>query len=396
MATAPYTLEDPLDTDLFEVFSDVPDSDRVWWRAARQFVTDEVLPTINEAWESARYPVEWLPRLGALDLLRDGVATPTQPAASPLAVGLMEMELARGDGSLSTIVGVQGGLAMRSIQMHGSDEQRATYLPRMAAGELFGAFALTEPEHGSDSVSLETTARRDGDSYVLSGRKKWIGNGASGGISVVWARMEDGQVGGFIVPQETPGYQATVITGKVSLRAIHQAEITLADVRIPASLRLPGATSFKDTAAVLQATRLGVAWAALGHAIAGFDAALAYAKQRVQFGKPLGGFQLVQARLADMAASVSHMQLMLRRAADLDGAGRLTGTQASLCKLECTRLARALLSDTRDLLGGNGILLENHVIRHLADMEAVHTYEGTASVQQLLIGRALTGFSAFT
>src|SRR6478672_9454498 len=258
-----------------------------------------------------------------------------------------------------------------------------------------GAFALTEPGHGSDSVALETTAVRRGDSWVINGDKKWIGNGSVGDVTVVWARTEEGAVRGFLVEQDTPGYRGETIRGKASLRAIHQAHITLTDVRVPRDAVLPASESFKSASTVLLATRLGVAWAALGHATAMFEASLTYARHRVQFGRTLASFQLVQERLTRMLATLTTMQLTCRHLAALDQAGTLTPTQAALAKYNNTRGAREMASMARDLLGGNGILLENHVIRHMADIESLHTYEGTESIQALLIGRDLTGISAF-
>ncbi|WP_420120245.1 acyl-CoA dehydrogenase family protein [Nakamurella sp.] len=383
-----------LDTDYYAVFADVPEADRQFWTRARTFA-DETLDEVNEAWDAGEYPVHLARRLGRLDLLTDGVAGPGLTPMSPLAAGLVNMEISRGDGSMGTVIAVQGGLALRSIALFGSDEQKATWLVPLARGEKLGAFALTEPAHGSDSVALETTAVRDGEHWVLNGEKKWIGNGSVGDVTVVWARTEQGVVRGFLVEQSTPGYRGETIRGKASLRAIHQAHITLSDVRIPLDAVLPGTTGFKSAGTVLLATRLGVAWAALGHATAVFEAALTYARGRVQFGRPLASFQLVQERLTRMLATLTTMQLTCRHLAALDQAGTLTPTQAALAKYTNTRGARELAAIARDLLGGNGILLENHVIRHLADIESLHTYEGTESIQALLIGRDLTGISAF-
>lgn len=340
-------------------------------------------------------------RLGELDLLNDGIDHPALTRFSPLAAGLVNMEISRGDGSLGTVVAVQGGLALRTLALFGSDEQQERWLVPMARAEVLGSFALTEPDHGSDSVSLETTARRDGDEWVLRGAKKWIGNGASGGITFVWARVDDegsehhGNVRCFLVEQDRLGYTGTVITGKVSLRGIHQAHIELDDVRLPLDAVLPGTKTFKDASTVLYSTRSGVAWSALGHATACYEAALSYARERVQFGKPLAKFQMVQERLTHMLEELTAMQLYCRWLADLETAGALRPTQASLAKFHNTRAARRIASIARDVLGGNGILLENGVMQHLADIEAIHTYEGTESVQALLIGRDITGMSAF-
>lgn len=395
-----YEVTDRLGTDYYSVFSDIPDADREVWDRAKAYV-DEVGDRMVAAWDAADYPLEIAVRMGELDLFNDGIEHPSLTRFSPLAAGLVNMEVSRGDGSLGTVIAVQGGLALRTLALFGSPEQQERWLAPLARAEVLGSFALTEPDHGSDSVSLETSARRDGDSWVLRGAKKWIGNGASGGITFVWARVDSpeaqdhGAVRCFLVPQDSPGYTGTVITGKTSLRGIHQAHIVLDDVRLPADAVLPGARTFKDASTVLYSTRSGVAWSALGHATACYEAALSYAQQRVQFGKPLAAFQMVQERLTNMLDDLTSMQLYCRRLADLETAGALRPTQASLAKYHNTRTARRIASTARDLLGGNGILLENRVMMHLADIEAIHTYEGTESVQALLLGRDITGRSAF-
>lgn len=398
--TEKYDVTTPADTDYYEVFADVAGSDREAWRRARTLV-DETGERMLAAWDASEYPVEVVPRMGDLDLMTDGIDHPDLTHLSPLAAGLVNMELSRGDGSLGTILAVQGGLALRTLALFGSDEQKARWLRPLADGTVLGAFALTEPTHGSDSTSLETVATRDGAGWIIRGAKKWIGNGASGGITFVWARVaspgdpDDGAVRCFLVEQDVDGYEASVIEGKVALRAIHQAHIRLHDVRVSADAVLPGAHSFKDTSTVLFATRSGVAWSALGHATACYEAALAYASAREQFGKPLARFQMVQQRLTEMLAQLTSMQLFCRRLADIEAAGQLRPTQASLAKFHNTRTARDIARTARDMLGGNGILLENRVIQHLADIEAIHTYEGTESVQALLIGRDITGVGAF-
>ena len=277
----------------------------------------------------------------------------------PMSAGLINMEIHRGDGSLGTFIAVQAGLAMQSIAKCGSEEQKQRWLPPMARLDKIGAFALTEPEHGSDSVALETSARRDGESYVINGDKKWIGNGTIADVVVVWARdTSDNAVKGFLVEKGTPGYNARSWTGKASLRAVWQAEINFDDMRVPAENRLPGANSFKDCARILTGTRMACAWMALGHAVAGFDVALTYAKRRKQFGKSLGSFQIIQQRLVKMLAEVTAMQLYCMQIAKLDAAGKLHPTLAGLAKMHNTSKARQVLSDARDLLGGNGILLD--------------------------------------
>ena len=391
-----YDVATPLDVDYLNAFGEATDEDRAHWDRARAYGR-EVLERIDGHWDRAEYPLDLVARAGELDLLTDGLEVPGHPVMSPLAAGLVAMEISRADGSMAAAAAVQGGLVLRALVHCASPEQKERYLEPVARGTLPGGFALTEPLHGSDSVSLETSARPDGaGGWVLNGAKKWIGNGAAGGITIVWARdTEDGQVKGFVVEQSTPGYEAEVITGKGALRAIHQAEITLTDVRVGDDARLPDVATFKDAARVLVATRVNVGWSALGHATAMFEAALAYARQREQFGKPLGAHQMVQERLAQMLDEVTAMQTRCVAVARLQAAGRLRDEQASLLKYACTRGARRVAQIARDMLGGNGILLEHRVMRHFADVEALHTYEGTESVQALILGRDLTGMSAF-
>jgi glutaryl-CoA dehydrogenase len=316
------------------------------------------------------------------------------PGMSATAVGLVSMEWARADGSMGTFFGVHSNLAMQSIDMLGSEEQRERFLPSMARLESIGAFALTEPDHGSDAVALETRARRDGGEYVLDGHKRWIGNASIADVIVVWARGEDGEVGGYLVPGGTQGFEATVMTGKTALRSVWQADVVLQGVRVPVENRLPGCRSFADTARLLTKARYTVAWRALGVAVASYEAALAYAGRREQFGQPLTGFQLVQDKLTRMLAEITAMQLMNLRLSQLVEEDRLTAGMASMAKLSCAAKARAIVADARDILGGNGILLENHVARHHADMEAIFTFEGTDSVQALIVGREITGVQA--
>jgi glutaryl-CoA dehydrogenase len=392
---ADYITSTPLDMDYFAVFRDVPAADQAFWARARQFSTS-TLDELTLAWDKAEYPLHLVRQMGDLDLLTDGVEGPGLTTMSPLAAGLVNMEISRGDGSMGTVIAVQGGLALRSIAFYGSDEQKAKWLVPIARAEKIAAFALTEPDHGSDSVGLATTAQRVEGGWLINGEKKWIGNGSVGDVTVVWARDDEDNVRGFIVEQNTPGYNATTMTGKGSLRAIHQALITFDDMLVPADAILPGAKNFRDTGKVLHSTRAGVAWSALGHATAVFEAALSYSTQRVQFGKKLAGFQIVQERLANMLSQLTAMQLYCLQLAHLDSAGILTPTQASLGKYHNTRTARSIAAMARDMLGGNGILLENHVIQHMADIESIHTYEGTESIQALLIARDLTGVSAFS
>ena len=382
-------------TDFLRIAGEFGAEEQEFLDRTRAFVDDEVLPVINDFWERAEFPFDLVRRMGELGLISDGIDYPGVPAMSLASAGLVAMELSRGDGSLATFSGVQAGLAMRSIDRFGSEAQKERWLPPLARVEALGAFALTEPDHGSDSLLLETTAVQEGDEIVLNGKKRWIGNGSIADVTVVWARGEDGQVGGYLVEKDTPGYQAEVITGKASVRAVWQADITMTDVRIPAENKLPGAHSFKDTGKVLAGTRSQCAFSALGHAVAAYDAAVTYASERTQFGKRLVEFQLVQSRLVKMLQEIVGMQLYCLRLAELGGRGELHDTIASLAKLNKTSKARQICLEARALLGGNGILLENHVIRHLVDVEAIHTYEGTETIQTLLVGRDITGVGAF-
>ncbi len=361
----------------------------------RQWVDREVIPIAARYWDRAEFPFELIPKFRELGLTGGPIRGYGCPGLSLVAAGLVSQELARGDSSIATFYGVHSGLAMGSIAILGSQEQRERWLPAMARMEKIGAFALTEPTHGSDSIALETSARRDGNSWVLRGAKKWIGNASFADLIIVWARDESGDVGGFVVEKGSPGYSATVIEGKIAKRAVWQAEITLDDVRVPRENRLARAQAFKDTGKVLTATRYGVAWEAIGHAMAAYEYALAYAKQRKQFGKPLVCFQLVQDKLVRMLGEITAMQLLCLRLSQLLDERKATQGAASLAKLMNCQKARKVVADARDLLGGNGILLDYHVGRHFADMEAVYTYEGTDHMQMLVVGKDICGVSAF-
>jgi glutaryl-CoA dehydrogenase len=385
-----------LSTDYFGLRQQLTQQQLDYLLRTREFVEKDVQPVINGYWERAEFPRPLIAKMAGYGIVGAAIQGYGCPPMDSLSAGLIQMELHRGDGSLGTFLGVQGGLAMHAIAQCGSEDQKQKWLPRLAALDAIGAFALTEPDHGSDSVGLETTARRDGDSWVIDGRKKWIGNGSIADVVVLWARdVEDKQVKGFLVEPANPGYDARVIEGKGSVRAVWQAEITLTGVRVDESDRLPGANSFADCAKVLVGTRSICAWGALGHAIAGYEAALAYAKRREQFERPLAGFQIVQQRLVRMLADVTAMQLYCLQIARLEEAGKLSPTLAGLAKLHNTTKARTILAEARDLLGGNGILLDFHVVRHMADIEAIHTFEGTETMQTLIVGRDITGLSAF-
>ena len=391
----------PANLDFFQVDDYLGDDDRALVAKVRGFVDAHVLPVINDAWERADFPYEILPAYADLGIAGTAIQGYGCPGLTRLQTGLVAMELSRGDGSVNTLNAVQSGLAMGTISLLGSEEQKQRWLPDLAAVRKLGAFALTEPDHGSDSVALETSARRDGDSYVIDGAKRWIGLGHVADVVVVWARdVEDGKVKAFVLQKNADGtypegYSAKAITGKIAKRAIQQAHIEITGLRIPAENLLARSQSFRDVGAVLNRTRSTVAWEALGHALAAYEIAARYVHQRVQFGKPIASFQLVQNRLANMLADLTAMQLMCFRTGVLQDQGRLTNEQASLSKMFTGQKSRQLCRDARDLLGGNGLLLENHVARHLTDMEVVHTYEGTDFIQSLIVGRDITGISAF-
>lgn len=391
-----------INSDYFMVDDFLSEDERIIRKKVRNFVETDLLPVINDYWDRAEFPFALVPKIAALGIIGTTIEGYGCPGMSRLAAGMVAMEMARGDGSMNTFIGVQSGLAMGTINTLGSDEQKQRWLPGMAKLEKIGAFGLTEPDHGSDSVGLETSARRDGDHYVLNGRKRWIGNASFADVVVLWARDEaDGKVKAFILEKNDDGtypagYRAEVITGKIGKRAILQPDITIENLRIPAENKLREANSFRDVTRVLTATRAGASWESVGHGIAAYEAAVKYAKERVQFGKPIASYQLVQNKLANMLAELTAMQLICFRLATLADQGKMTGPMASLAKMHTAQKARWICQEARDILGGNGLLLENHVARHMTDMEVVHTYEGTDSIQSLLIGRDITGISAFS
>ncbi len=385
-----------LGTDFYLMDELLTEQERGVRDKVRNFCDKEVIPIINDYWERAEFPFELIPKLAALGLAGADIHGYGCPGLSSLASGLIALELARGDASVCTFFGVHSGLAMHSFSLLGSEEQKQRWLPAMARMEKIGAFGLTEPNHGSDAVALETRAHRVGDEYVINGAKRWIGNASFADVTIIWARDDEGNVGGFLVEKGTPGFNTEIMTGKVAKRAVWQTDITLTDVHVPVENRLALSRSFKDTALVLTATRSGVAWEAIGHAVAAYEIALTYAKERTQFNKPLASFQIIQNKLAAMLANVTTMQLLCLRLSQLEAEGKMTAAMASLAKMNNARLAREVVADAREMLGGNGILLEYHIARHHADIEAVFTYEGTDTIQSLIVGRELTGMQAFS
>ncbi len=388
------TVDQTLDFYLFDEL--LTEEERDVRARVRAFCDEEVIPIINPYWERGEFPFELIPKLAALNIAGGTLQGYGCPGLSPVASGLVAMELARGDGSVDTFFGVTSGLAMTSIYMCGSEEQRQRWLPPMARMEKIGAFGLTEPWIGSDASHIQTRAKRQGDTYVLNGAKRWIGNATFADVTVIWAQDEEtGQVGGFLVEKGAPGFEAKVIEGKIAKRAILNADITLTNCEVPEWNRMPKARSFRDTAGVLRATRYGVAWEAVGHALAAFELAHAYALKRQQFGRPIAGFQMIQEKLVHMLGEVTSMQLLTWRLSKLLEEGKMTDGMASLAKQNNAARARKVVALGREIMGGNGILLENHMARHFADMEAVYTYEGTNEINTLVVGREITGIQAF-
>ena len=360
------------------------------------FVDAEITPVIADYWERDETPMEILRKLADLKICGANIQGYNCPGMSALAAGLVALELTRGDGSIATMFGVTSGLGMMSVYLCGSEEQKQHWLPKLASMEAYCSFGLTEPFIGSDASHIQTTAKKVGDTYVLNGAKRWIGGATFADVTVTWAQDDQtGQVSGFLVEKGTPGFTPTKIKGKLALRALPNADIKFENCVIPASNRLANANSFRDTAAVLRATRLGVAWAAVGHAQAAYEFALTYAKRRQQFGRPIAGFQLIQEKLVNMLAELEYMKITTAHLSKLSETGKMTDGQASLAKMNNARKARQIVAQAREIMGGNGILLENHVARHFADMEAVYSYEGTNEVNTLVVGREITGLQAF-
>jgi glutaryl-CoA dehydrogenase len=392
----------PVEGDFYDLAAFLDEEDRLLLKQVRSFMEEHVAPVINVYWGKAEFPFEVLPpmaELGIAGLAYHGYGC---PGRSFLADGFVAMELARIDPSMATFMGVHGGLAMGSIYLCGSEEQKQQWLPPMARMEKIGAFGLTEPDVGSGAAGgLTTTCRRTsgsgvGDTWILHGVKKWIGNATFADVTVIWARdVEDGNVKGFLVEKDTPGFTTEKMEHKIALRAVQNAIITLDGVRVPEPMRLQRASTFRDTANVLRMTRASVAWQAVGCGRGAYEHALRYATKREQFGRHIGGFQLVQDQLVRMLGNVTASLCMVTRLSQLQDTGAMTDEQASLAKAFCTVKARETVGLARELLGGNGILLEHDVGRFVADAEAIYSYEGTREINTLIVGRAITGLSAF-
>ncbi|VXB40147.1 Acyl-CoA dehydrogenase [Microbacterium sp. 8M] len=387
---------------VFEVDALLTEEERAWQQKARAFAQERILPVIEEDFENAHFRRELIPELGAAGLLGMHLSGYGCAGAGAVSYGLACLELEAADSGWRTFVSVQGSLAMSAIAKYGSEEQKQQWLPRMAAGEAVGCFALTEPQGGSDPAAMTTTARRDGDDWVLDGAKRWIGLASIADVAVVWARVHDPAFGtggravrGFLVPTTTPGFTATPIAGKLSMRASIQCDVSLEGVRLPGDAILPGAEGLSGPFGCLNEARYGIVWGAMGAARSCLEAALERSTTREVFGKPIGANQLTQAKLADMLVEVEKGILLALHLGRLKERGALTPAQISVGKLNSVREALTIAHQARTILGGDGITDVFPVMRHAANLESVRTYEGTDEIHQLVLGRALTGLSAF-
>jgi len=363
----------------------------------REFVDSEVIPSAADYWDRAQFPFELLSGLGELGLV--GGTLPEEYGCAGwnnVAYGLAIAELARGSGSLATFLHVQSGLAMTAVYELGSEEQKQRWLPPLAKCEKIGCFGLTEPEAGSDPGSLGTTAVEKSGGYVLSGEKKWIGNASFSDVAVIWAKTDDGKISGFLVETDNPGFQAEVLPRKASQRAAWQTHVTLEDCHVPEDARLPKAEGLGSTLSILTHSRYGVGWDGLGQATDCYEVALAYAGEREQFGQPIASFQLVQQKLVEMVNEISLSQLLSIHVGRLKDSGALDPATVSMFKMNNVAKARRIAATAREVLGGNGILLDYRVMEHMADIEGVYTYEGTNDVNTLIVGQAITGHRAFS
>lgn len=386
-----------IDGDFYDVFHTLSPEHRALQLKVREFMETEIKPIVNDYWLKDEFPFEIIPKFRELNICGvtyEGYGCPNLPF---LMEGVLAMEMARIDASIATFFGVQSGLSMGSIYICGSEEQKQKWLPAMQKLEKIGAFGLTEPEVGSGAAGgLTTTCKKTDDGWLLNGQKKWIGNATFADLIIIWARdVDDNQVKGFIVEKDNPGFSVEKINGKMALRIVQNGLITLKDCLISEENRLQNANSFKDTAKVLQMTRAGVAWMATGCARGAYESALDYTRKRKQFGKPIASFQMIQGHLVEMLSNLTAMQTLVFRLSEMQDEGILKDEHASLAKVFCTLRTRDIVSRAREVMGGNGILLEHNVARFVADAEAIYSYEGTKEINSLIVGRSITGFSAF-
>ncbi|MGR9193471.1 acyl-CoA dehydrogenase family protein [Rhizobium leguminosarum] len=400
MTSAPATAHalPDIDSDFYRIREILSDDEQALLTKVRSFVETSVAPIINKYWAEDAFPFELIPKIRDLNIVGIGFEGYGCPGGSTLLDGFVAMELSRVDASIATFYGVHSGLAMGSIYLGGSEEQKQRWLPSMARLEKIGCFGLTEPLVGSGTGGgLTTTAKREGDTWILNGQKRWIGNSTFCDLSVIWAKdVDDNQVKGFVVENKTtPGFAVEKIENKIALRVVQSGIITLDNCRVPEENRLQRDLSFRDTARVLKLTRQYVAWEAVGCSMGAYEHALRYAQTREQFGKPIASFQMIQDLLAKMLGNITASQSMVVRLAQLQDQGKLLDQHASLAKAFCTVKMRETVAWARELLGGNGIVLDYNVARFFADAEALYSYEGTREMNSLIVGKAVSGFSAF-
>jgi glutaryl-CoA dehydrogenase len=389
--------EDPMSfgTDYYDIDELLVEDERLIRGTVRTFVEKQVLPEIGHCFREGRFPADLIPQLGVLGVLGANLHGHGCAGLGPVAYGLVMQELERGDSGLRSFASVQGSLVMWPILTFGTDEQRERWLPPLARGEAVGCFGLTEPDFGSNPAGMRTRARRHGADFVLNGAKRWITSGSIADVAIVWARVED-EFGAFLVERGTPGFTVRDIEGKLSLRASVTSELILEDVLVPASARLPGATTLGAALRTLNEARYGIAWGVLGAAMACYEEALAYARERVQFVRPIAGYQLTQNKLVDMLQELTKGQLLAWRLGRLKEAGRLRPGQISLAKRNNVHAALVIARTAREILGANGITDSYQCGRHMLNLESVSTYEGTHEMHTLIVGEEITGLAAYT
>lgn len=387
----------PIDGDFYNIGHTLTPDERALQLRVRAFMEEEVKPVANDFWVRGEFPHHLIPKVAELDICGVAYEGYSNPLRSCLMEGVLAMEMARIDASFATFFGVQSGLVMGSIYLLGSEEQKQQWLPELKSLRKIGAFGLTEPEVGSAVAGgLTMKAKQTGNTWILNGQKKWIGNATFADVIIIWAEdEEDHQVKGFLVKKENPGLSVDKMEDKMALRIVQNGMVTLTNCEVEEADRLQKANSFKDTANVLRMTRAGVAWLAVGCARGAYEAALKYTRERKQFGKPIASFQLIQNHLVEMLTNLTAMQTMVARLSELQDQGELTDEHASLAKVFCSLRTRDIVSKAREVMGGNGILLEYDVARFVADAEAIYSYEGTKEINTLIVGRAITGYSAF-
>ncbi|WP_026532595.1 acyl-CoA dehydrogenase family protein [Arthrobacter sp. H41] len=381
-------------SDLLGIDALLSDGERALRDSVRSFVDTAIKPNIADWYDRAEFPLEIVPRMAELGLLGMHIKGYGCPGRSSVEYGLAALELEAGDSGLRTFVSVQGSLAMSAIAKHGSEEQKNEWLPKMAAGSAIGCFGLTEPSGGSDPGSMLTFARRDGDDWVLNGSKRWIGLASVAQVAIIWAMTDDG-VRGFVVPTDTPGFKATPIVQKLSMRASIQCDVELTDIRLPGTALLPKAKGLRGPFECLNEARYGIIWGAMGAARDSYFAALDYSRERLQFGRPLAGYQLTQQKLVNMALEINKGMLLALQVGRLKDAGTLQPYQISVGKLNNCREAIEICREARAMLGGNGVTLDYSPLRHANNLESVRTYEGTDEVHTLILGNHITGIPAF-